>query len=43
MTLKGGKLTLGNLLSFLNAELGSELIENEALSSHVLEAANRRW
>ena len=42
MTLKGGKLTLGNLLGFFDAELGSELIENEALSSHVLEAANHR-
>src|SRR5918994_5346622 len=33
MTLKGGKLTLGNLLGFFDAERGSKLIENEALSS----------
>ncbi len=43
MTLKGGKLTLSNLLGFFDVELGSELIENEDLSSHVLEAVNRRW
>jgi hypothetical protein len=43
MTLKGDKLTLGNLLGFFDVELGSELIENEALSSRVLGAVNRRW
>ena len=43
MTLKGGKLTPSNLLGFFDVELGSELIENEALSSHVLGAVNRRW
>jgi hypothetical protein len=43
MTLKGGKLTLSNLLGFFDVEFGSELMENEALSSHVLEVVNRRW
>jgi hypothetical protein len=42
MILKGGKLTLGNLLGFFDVELGSELIGNEVLSSHVLGAVNRR-
>ena len=43
MTLEDGKLTPSNLLGFFDVELGSELIENEALSSHVLEAVNRKW
>lgn len=33
MTLKGGKLTLSNLLGFFDVELGSELIGNEVLTA----------